>query len=173
MHLNSKISFKFWTIAKSTKLVYLQVNLCILRPETQEGEDVLPVYRMCYWLRVIFCIGCYVCEFPRLPSESDLLACFPSLEQCISHLVKSDSGLHDVITKCQELRCAGWLGQLIMDSYTTFLCSKLSHICIDPGESLIHDYISEGSVSISTCNEHNYALLQQKFLKSSRDNNKK
>ena len=85
-------------------------------------------------------MGCYVCEFPRLPSESDLLACFPSLEQYISHLVKSDSGLQDAIFKYQELRCAGWLGQLVMDSFTTFLCSKLSHICIDAGESLIHDY---------------------------------
>ena len=37
--------------------------------------------------------------------------------------------------------------------------------------SIICDYISEGSVSISTCNEHNYALLQQ-YLKSSRDNKK-
>ena len=33
--------FEFWNIVESTKLVYLQVNLCVLRPETQEGEDVL------------------------------------------------------------------------------------------------------------------------------------
>ena len=26
---------------------------------------------------------------------------------------------------------------------------------------IVYDYISEGSVSIPTCNEHNYALLQQ------------
>ena len=60
-----------------------------------------------------------------------------------------------------------------LDERVAFISKQvLNEVTLKDNPKKVKYYISEGFISISTCNEHNYTLLQQ-YFESSRDYNNK